>query len=306
MANEARKAERAKAHDETKAAKEAMVAEAEKIAAGNDWRGGVNRFRTLLDEWKALPRIDRATDDDLWHRFSTARTTYTRRRKTQFAEQSVQRDGAKQAKEGIIAEAREIAASTEWGAAAGSFRDLMTRWKAAGPAARDVDDKLWAEFRGIQDDFFARRTEAASVEDAEFSANLEAKVAILDAAEKDILPITDLAVARDKYRKFLASYNQHGRVPRDSIRPLEGRVRAIEKAITEAEENEWRRTDPETQKRASGTVTLLSDQIAKLNAQLDRAKAAKDTKKVTELTASIETYESWLEQASKTLEDFKG
>jgi hypothetical protein len=305
-ANEARKAERAKAHEETKVAKEAMVGEAEKIAAGNDWRGGVNRFRTLLDEWKALPRIDRATDDDLWHRFSTARTTYTRRRKTQFAEQSVQRDGAKQAKEGIIAEAREIAASTEWGAAAGSFRDLMTRWKAAGPAARDVDDKLWAEFRGIQDDFFARRTEAATATDAEFGANLEAKLAILGAAEKDILPVKDLQVARDKYRKFLAKYNEHGRVPRDNIRPLEGRVRAIEQAITEAEENEWRRTDPETQKRAGGTVTLLSDQIAKLTAQLDRATTAKDAKKISELTASIATYESWLEQARKTLEDFKG
>jgi hypothetical protein len=266
----------------------------------------VNRFRTLLDEWKALPRIDRATDDDLWHRFPTARTTYTRRRKTQFAEQSVQRDGAKQAKEAIIAEAREIAASTEWGAAAGSFRDLMTRWKAAGPAARDVDDKLWAEFRGIQDDFFARRTEAATATDAEFGANLEAKLAILEAAEKDILPVRELQVARDKYRKFLAKYNEHGRVPRDNIRPLEGRVRAIEQAITEAEENEWRRTDPETQKRASGTVTLLSDQIAKLTAQLDRATAAKDAKKISELTASIATYESWLEQATKTLEDFKG
>jgi hypothetical protein len=306
VANEARKAERAKAHDETKLAKEAMVAEAEKIAAGNDWRGGVNRFRTLLDEWKALPRIDRATDDDLWHRFSTARTTYTRRRKTQFAEQSAQRDGAKQAKEAIIAEAREIAASTEWGAAAGSFRDLMTRWKAAGPAARDVDDALWAEFRGIQDDFFARRTEAATATDAEFGANLEAKLAILDAAEKDILPVRDLQVARDKYRKFLAKYNEHGRVPRDNIRTLEGRVRAIEQAITEAGENEWRRTDPETQKRASGTVTLLSDQIAKLTAQLARATAAKDAKKTAELTASIATYESWLEQATKTLEDFKG
>lgn len=306
VANEARKAERAKAHDETKAAKEAMVAEAEKIAAGNDWRGGVNRFRTLLDEWKALPRIDRATDDDLWHRLSTARTTYTRRRKTQFAEQSAQHDGAKQVKEAIIAEAREIAASTEWGAAAGSFRDLMTRWKAAGPAARDIDDALWAEFRGIQDDFFARRTEAATATDAEFGANLEAKLAILDAAEKDILPVTDLQVARAKYRTFLARYNEHGRVPRDNIRPLEGRVRAIETALTDADQNEWRRTDPETQKRASGTVTLLSDQIAKLTAQLERAQAAKDAKKVTELTASIATYESWLVQASKTLEDFKG
>ncbi len=305
-ANEARKAERAKAHEETKAAKETMVAEAEKIALGNDWRGGVNRFRTLLDEWKALPRIDRATDDDLWHRFSSARTTYTRRRKAQFAEQSAKRDTARLAKETIVAEAREIAATTEWGTGAGAFRDLMTRWKAAGPAPRDIDDQLWAEFRGIQDDFFARRTDAATASTTEFSENLAAKVALLDAAEKDILPVREVQVARQKYRTFLSHYNEHGRVPREQIRPLEGRVRAIEKAISEAEESEWRRTDPETRERASGTVTLLSDQIAKLTAQLEKATASKDTKKIAELTASITTYESWLEQASKTLEDFSG
>ena len=305
-ANEARKAERAKAHDETKAAKETMVAEAERIAAGTDWRGGVNRFRTLLDEWKALPRIDRATDDDLWHRFSSARTTYTRRRKAQFAEQSAKRDSARLAKEAIIAEAREVASTTEWGAGAGAFRDLMTRWKAAGPAPREIDDTLWAEFRAIQDDFFARRTDAATASNAEFGQNLEAKLALLDEAEKDILPVKDVTTARQKYRAFLSRYNEHGRVPREQIRPLEARVRAIERAISEAEESEWRRTDPETRERATGTVSLLSDQIAKLTAQLDAAKAANDNKKTAELTASIATYESWLEQASKTLEDFSG
>jgi polyhydroxyalkanoate synthesis regulator phasin len=305
-ANEARKAERAKAHDETKAAKETMVAEAERIAAGNDWRGGVNRFRTLLDEWKALPRIDRATDDDLWHRFSSARTTYTRRRKAQFAEQSAKRDSARMAKEAIIAEAREVAATTEWGAGAGAFRDLMTRWKAAGPAPREIDDALWAEFRTIQDDFFARRTDAATATNAEFGQNLEAKLALLDAAEKDILPVRDVTTARQKYRTFLSHYNEHGRVPREQIRPLEARLRALERAISEAEEHEWRRTDPETLDRATGTVSLLSEQIAKLTSQLDAAKAVQDARKVAELNASIATYESWLEQASKTLEDFSG
>ena len=116
------------------------IAEAEKLAQGNDWRGGVNRFRALLEEWKALPRIDRATDDALWHRFSTARTTYTRRRKAQFAEQAAKRDGARAIKEQIIEEARGLADSTEWGLTSGAFRDLMTQWKAAGSAQRDADE----------------------------------------------------------------------------------------------------------------------------------------------------------------------
>ncbi|HEV2930452.1 MAG TPA: DUF349 domain-containing protein, partial [Propionibacteriaceae bacterium] len=70
----ARRAERTRQNEETRAAKEHFVLEAERLAAGNDWRGGVNRFRALLEAWKALPRLDRATDDELWHRFSSART----------------------------------------------------------------------------------------------------------------------------------------------------------------------------------------------------------------------------------------
>ena len=46
----------------------------------------MNRLRDLLEEWKALPRLDKKIDDELWHRFSGARTAYTRRRKTHFAE----------------------------------------------------------------------------------------------------------------------------------------------------------------------------------------------------------------------------
>ena len=87
-----------------------------------------------------------------------------------------------------IAEARELSESTEWGPAAGGFRDLMTRWKAAGSAQRDVDDRLWAEFRGLQDAFFAARTTVQSAQDAEFSGNLTAKEELLTQAEADLLP----------------------------------------------------------------------------------------------------------------------
>lgn len=302
-AAEARKAEKAAQAEQTKAAKEAMVAEAEKLAVGNDWRG-VNRFRSLLDEWKALPRIDRATDDELWHRFSTARTTYTRRRKAQFAEQNEKREAAKAAKMRIIEEARPLAGSTDWGPTAGAFRDLMDRWKAAGPAPRDVDDKLWQEFRGLQDQFFQARTATLNAQDAEFKANLDAKEALLAEAESTILPVEDLDQAKKQYRDFLEKYNEIGKVPRDAIRPLENRLRAIEQAVRGAEEAEWKRTDPEARKRAEETVAMFSSHIAKLETQLSEAEVKGDKKKVKDLTTSLETYRTWLTQAEETLADF--
>ena len=119
----ARRAERARQNEETRAAKEQFVLEAERLAAGNDWRGGVNRFRALLDQWKALPRLDRATDDELWHRFSSARTAYTRRRKAQFARENEAREAARVTKEQLATEAEALATSTDWGPTTGAYRD---------------------------------------------------------------------------------------------------------------------------------------------------------------------------------------
>lgn len=301
---EARKAERSKQLEVTRETKERMVAEAETLAQGNDWRGGVNRFRALLEEWKALPRIDRATDDALWHRFSAARTTYTRRRKAQFAKQAVKRDAAKAAKEEIIAEARELANSTEWGPTAGAFRELMTRWKAAGSAPRDIDDQLWAEFRGIQDEFFNARASVLSEQDAEFKANLEAKLALLDEAEAGLLPVTDLAAARAGFRSFLERYNAYGRVPREQMRTLDARVKALESAVRSAEEDEWRRTDPQARARAEETVGMLSAEIEKLTEKAAKATARGDKAAAAKANDSIATYQTWLDQAKATLADF--
>jgi len=301
---QARREERIRAQEASREAKEKMVAEADKLAESNDWRGGVVRFRELLDEWKALPRIDRATDDDLWRRFSTARTTYTRRRKTQFAEQSAKRDAAKQAKEAIITEARELASSTDWGQTAGAFRDLMTRWKAVGPAPREVDDKLWQEFRAVQDEFFSARQATFDAQDAEYGDNLAKKQALLTDAEATVVPVTDAAASRAAFRSFVDAYNEIGRVPREQMRALDARVKALETAVRAAEEDEWRRTDPEAKARAEETVAMLDSQITKLQAKADAAEARGDASAAAKTRESIATYQTWLDQARETLADF--
>lgn len=302
--SEVRRAERAKAQEAARAAKEQMVSEAETLAEGTDWRGGVNRFRSLLDEWKALPRLDRAADDALWHRFSTARTTYTRRRKAQFAEQAARREDARKIKEGILAEARELANSTEWGPTTGAFRDLMARWKAAGPAPREIDDALWAEFRGIQDAFFTARHSVLDEQDTEFRANQAAKEELLAQAEASILPIGDLAEAKAAFRSFLEKFNALGKVPREQIRALDARVKALESAVRRAEEDEWRRTDPEARTRAEETVAMLGAEIDKLTEKIAKAEARGDDAAASKARESIVTYQTWLDQARETLADF--
>ena len=210
-----RKVERAAKVAEAQTEKARIADEAaEKIAAGNDWKAGADKLRALLDEWKALPRLGNSADDELWHRFSTARTASTRRRKTTFSEQSTLRDAAKTIKEKLIVEAEALSTSTDWGPTAGKYRDLMAEWKKAGSAPRNVEDKLWKRFRAAQDAFFTARDEANAQLDAEYEVNAEKKLEILAEAEK-LLPIKIIDAARKAWLDVANHWEAAGKVHRE-------------------------------------------------------------------------------------------
>jgi hypothetical protein len=300
---DARRAEKAQRTAESRAEKDKIVAEAEKLAESNDWRNGANRLRDLLDAWKALPRLDRATDDALWRRFSSARTTYTRRRKAHFAEEHERRDGARVVKERLAAEAETLSSSTDWGPTAGRYRDLMREWKAAGPAPRDVDDQLWQRFRGAQDTFFGARDAANAELDQEFAANAEVKEALLVEAEA-LVPVTDLDAAKRAFRDIADRWDAAGKVPRDRMKELEGRIRKVEQAIRSVEDDQWRRSDPEKSARADDMVSKLEAGIDETRAKLDKAQAAGDARRVKDLESELANKQAFLDMARRASAEF--
>jgi polyhydroxyalkanoate synthesis regulator phasin len=297
--------ERSKRVEEAKGRKEEIAAEAEKLSTGNDWRNGANRLRELLDEWKGLPRLDKAVDDDIWRRFSTARTTYTRRRKAHFAELNEKREVARQVKERLVAEAESLSGSTEWGPTSGAYRDLMRQWKAAGPAPKGVDDQLWAKFRAAQDIFFSARDAANAAEEEQFAENAAKKETLLVEAEA-LLPVTDLDTAREAFRRIAERWDAAGKVPRDKIKSLEGRLRKVEQEIRSVEDEKWRRSNPEARARAADTVAQLEASLADLKQKLAKAEANDNTKKAKEHAEAIAAREEWLVEARKALEEFSG
>jgi hypothetical protein len=300
---EARRTERAEKAAAAKTDKERLVAEAEKLGDSSDWRNGANRLRQLLDEWKALPRIDRASDDALWRRFSSARTAYTRRRKSHFAEESEKRDGARIVKQRLAAEGEKLASSTDWGPTAAAYRDLMRQWKAAGPAPREVEDQLWTRFRGAQDTFFGARDAAMAAQDAEFAVNGEAKEKLLVEAEA-LLPVTDVDAAKKAIRELSERWDTIGKVPRDKIKTLEDRMRKVEQTIRSIEDEQWTKSDPEKSARADDMVSKLEDAIAKVESDLEKARTAGQEKKVAELEENLASRRQFLEMAQRAAADY--
>ncbi|MGG7574999.1 DUF349 domain-containing protein [Streptomyces sirii] len=302
---EERKAQKAKQSDEARVAKEQLVAEAEELAASEQWRAAGERLRALVDTWKGLPRLDRKADDELWHRFSHARSAFSKRRKAHFASLDAQREESRKAKEKLVAEAESLSGSTDWGATAARYRELMTEWKAAGRAQREHEDDLWNRFRGAQDVFFQARGEVFAERDAEQGENLTRKEELAVEAEK-LLPVTDLKAARAAFRSINERWEAIGHVPRDARPKIEGRMHAVERAIQEAEEAEWRRTNPEARARAAGLTGQLQDAVDKLQKQIDTARAAGNDAKADKLGRELEGRKALLDQALKGLEEFGG
>ena len=300
-------AERAAAKEQALKDRTAIVERAEAIAAQDpgrtQWKSSGAELRELLEQWKGAqrrgPRLDRPTEDGLWKRFSHARTTFDRHRRQFFSELDAKQAQVKAAKEALIKRAEELSGSTDWAGTSAKYRGLMEEWKKAGRASRKEDDALWARFRAAQQVFFDARRAKDEAADAEFAENLKVKEALIAKAEA-LLPVKNVKAAKRALRPIQDAWEEAGRVPRNAVRRLEGRMRAVEDAIREAENAEWRRTDPETKARAEGLAGQLEDSIAELESDLAAARAAGDAKKIAEAEAALTARRAWLEQVRRS------
>jgi Domain of Unknown Function (DUF349) len=291
------KAAREQARAAAIARKTALVEEAEKIAnEATQWKAAGDRLRAILDEWKTIRGVDRKTDDALWKRFGKARDAFNRRRGSHFAELDRQRGAAKTRKEEIVAEAEQLADSDDWGPTASRFKQLMNDWKAAGRAPKDVDDTLWQRFRAAQDAFFAKRSAAFNERDSELTANARRKEELLAEAER-IDPAAGLEAARAALLRIQERWESIGRVPREQVRELEGRLRAVEERVRSAVDAQWRRSDPEAQAR----VSQFRERVEQFEAQAAKARAAGDHRRAKQAEAQAAQWREWLAAAEQSV-----
>ncbi len=276
------------------ARKEALAVEAEDLAANStQWKIAGDRLRAILDEWKTITGLDRKVDDALWKRYSAARETFNRRRGSHFAELDRERSGVRQAKERLCERAEALSDSTDWAATSAEFRRLLTEWKAAGRASKDVDDALWRRFKAAQDSFFTARNAATAEKDAELRANAAAKEALLAEAEK--LDTSNHDAARAALRSIADRWDAIGKVPRERSADLERRLRAVEKKVREAGESDW--ADPQAQARAE----QFRARAEQFEQQAAKAAAAGKTKEADEARANAEQWRQWADAAAQAL-----
>jgi hypothetical protein len=289
------RAARDAARAESLARKTALVEEAEQLAAeATGWKSAGDRFKEILDEWKAVKGVDKKTDGELWKRFAAARDGFTRRRGAHFASLDSQRKQAQTVKEELVGQAEKLKDSTEWAATANQLKELMTQWKAAPRASKEAEQKLWERFRAAQDEFFSRRSEVFSARDNEQRANLERKQALI--VEAEALDVEgDPKGAQARLRDIQAQWHEAGRVPREAAAGLERRMRTIDDKVREVMDSAWRRTSPAD----NPLLTQMREQVAEAEARLARAQSAGDARRIKEAEQALASKRQFLQLAEQ-------
>ena len=280
------------------AEKEAIAARAEAIVSKLEkvnWKKAGVEMTALFERWQTLQktgaRVPKAQADPIWKRFSQARATFESGRRAFFATLDNQTKEARSQKQELVDLAEALVSKGGEGAA--EYRKLQDRWKLA-PKAGKAEDALWKKFRAAGDRIFAAKKLADEAADAEFKANLEAKLELLKEAEA--IDTADLTAAAKTLSDVQARWSKIGHVPRADVRRVEDRLRKVERKLQDAQNENWKRTDPAAKDRSNALVEQLEAAIADLEAQL--AKNPKDKA----LVDAIATRRTWLEAAKNAVD----
>lgn len=282
------------------AEREKLVAEAEALAAQDpakaQWKQVTTQLDALFARWQTHqqegPRLPKTEGDELWKRFRAARTTIEGHRKTFFAELDGTHREARSRKQELAEKAEALASKGT--AAIPDYRKLLDDWKGAGRAGKKVDDALWARFKAAGDVLYSAKAEVDAQEGVEFSANLEQKLALLTEAEP-LLKETDRAIAKEKLLGIQRRWDAIGKIPRDSMKSVEDRMRKVETAVRQLDEDHWNKSNPEKQARSEGLAAQLTAAIEKLQVELATAQKAGDARKIKDAEEALAARKIWLD-----------
>ncbi|HEX7702370.1 MAG TPA: DUF349 domain-containing protein, partial [Kofleriaceae bacterium] len=163
---------------------EALIAAAKSMAAEEPSQDLANRLRQLQALWKEVGPMPQRRSKELWDLFKVGcDAVYDRVKGFREIENEKFAEVIK-VKEALIAEAEQLAESTDWAATADKLKALQGSWKDSGHLPRKQGDELWKRFRAACDKFFERRKPMLDARHAEEGENLAKKQGLIARAQQ--------------------------------------------------------------------------------------------------------------------------
>lgn len=182
-----------------------------------DWQAVIKMLRDTKQEWRSHSPVERQAGKPQQEKFDALSVSIQGRLDAEYTSNQKQ-------KESLIERARLLLASDDGRKAIDAAKDLQQKWRIVGPVPRDVDQRLWTEFRQHCDAVFQKRQQ----ESADYAAGLENNqaqaIALCEQIEKiAALEGPELLASAGALAELRNSFEALGELPRANARELRHR-----------------------------------------------------------------------------------
>lgn len=136
--------------------KEELITKAEELADSTSWKKTTEAMDALMEEWKAAGYAGKEHNDELWDKFRAARKKFYDARSDFYAKQNAEFAEKVKSKQELIEKAKAIVEENVYSREnSDKLKELSATWKEVGFSGRDKEEKLWNEFKGTLDTYYA-------------------------------------------------------------------------------------------------------------------------------------------------------
>ena len=132
--------------------KQAIIDEAEKLATSREWLATANRFKQLMNEWKAAGRGKRNLDTKMWEKFKAAQDQFFAAKNADMEKRMGTMSENLKKREELIVQIEALSPVTDLTAARKTFRELSEKWFKIGMTDRSKRAALDARFEKIENE----------------------------------------------------------------------------------------------------------------------------------------------------------
>lgn len=243
----------------------------------NKWQQQSDKINQLRENWKKIGPISRKQNEESWNRFITAIKEFNAKKNVFYKELKKNHKDNLVVKKSIVEKAESLADSTDWQETSKVLKKLQSDWKKSGMAPKKEADALWNRLRTACNHFFDNLKKQNEEQDKAYEVNLKAKQEFLKEVEA-FKNTGDSKKDIETIKGFINSWKGLGRVPRKSVKAIEGNFRGlIDSFFEQLDMDKAEKRDIQFKTRIETIVadddqTKLNDELYKLQQNSKKCK----------------------------------
>jgi hypothetical protein len=172
-----------------------------------------NELGELTRQWRKIKHVPKEKEDEVWDRFKNVRDSYYTIKAEHDQSYRKELESNIKSKQRLIRKALSLNEEKDLAKGVRTINRLHNEWKKIGAVPKELNDKLWDEFKAASDAFNKLKSENIDVIREQENQNYELKVALCEQAEA-LADAENFKTAADEMVRLLAEWKKIGPVPR--------------------------------------------------------------------------------------------